>query len=65
VPSSKRPGKRHLYIEIPEALGQALEALADKNRRTITAEVTIALENHLQVTPDPAPARPKRRKKGE
>jgi hypothetical protein len=47
MPPQKRPGKRHLYVEIPETLGEQLDELAKRNRRTITAEVVLALEKHL------------------
>jgi hypothetical protein len=57
MPTQKRPGKRHLYVEIPEALGEALDALAARNRRTITAEVIIALEAHLGLS---APEEPQK-----
>jgi hypothetical protein len=65
MPSAKRPGKRHLYVEIPEALGARLDAEALRNRRSITMEVRMALEAHLGVVPDnvPAPAKKTRQRK--
>jgi hypothetical protein len=60
MPSAKRPGKRHLYVEIPEALGERLDAQALRNRRSITMEVRMALEVHLGVSPDEAPAAAKK-----
>jgi hypothetical protein len=36
----------HVYLE--PALRQALDQLAARSRRSVTAEVSIALENHLK-----------------
>jgi predicted transcriptional regulator len=46
--AEKRPGKRTLYIEVPEELGDRLDTLLKETRRTITAEVTLALELWLE-----------------
>lgn len=43
----------HLYI--PSDVYRKLKALADKNRRTVNSEITIAIEAHLE---------PKERKRG-
>jgi hypothetical protein len=63
----KRPGKRVLYIELPEEFVDRVEALADRNHRTLTGEVTLALENHLakheQGEEATTPAKPKRKGK--
>lgn len=37
-----------LHIYIPPEVRAALDALADENRRPLTTEVLIALENHLK-----------------
>jgi hypothetical protein len=47
VPPPNRTGVP-LYAYIPPALRDALDALVARNRRSITAEVQIALERHLQ-----------------
>lgn len=47
MPTKRRPGVRQLYTEIPDALAELLDALSQRNRRTLTAEVIIALERHL------------------
>jgi len=39
----------HLYI--PKDIYRKLRALADKNRRTVNAEITIAIEAHLKSGP--------------
>jgi hypothetical protein len=65
MPATRRPGKRLLYVELPEALGQQLDALAQHNRRTVTAEVILALEAHLGVSSDAAAATPPAKKKGK
>jgi len=36
----------HLYI--PKDIYRKLKALAEKNRRTVNAEITIAIEVHLK-----------------
>jgi len=46
MPSTKRPGST-LYCEIPPDLHARLRRLAHDNRRTVTAEVILALEAHL------------------
>ncbi len=48
MPAEKRPGKRTLYIEAPEELGERLDTLLKQTRRTITAEVILALEFWLE-----------------
>jgi hypothetical protein len=55
VPKEKRTGVRTLYVELSEELGRRLEALAARNRRTLKAEVVLALERHLGADPEPAP----------
>jgi predicted transcriptional regulator len=48
MPAEKRAGKRTLYIEAPEELGERLDTLLKQTRRTITAEVILALEFWLE-----------------
>ncbi len=56
MPTVRRPGKRTLYVELPEELWERLNTLAETNRRKITAEVVLALEAHLAAsTPVEAP----------
>lgn len=50
MPKEKRPGVRALYVELKEELGARLEALAEQNRRTLKAEVVLALERHLEAS---------------
>jgi predicted transcriptional regulator len=40
--------KRTLYIEVPEELALRLDELLAQTRRTITAEVILALEHWLE-----------------
>lgn len=65
MPMQRRLGKRTLYLEVDERLGEAIEGLANQNRRTLTAEITLALEQHLAhqgVLIEPlAPPRPRGR----
>lgn len=39
--------EKPLFLRLPPAYHQALEQLAKKNRRTLTAEAMIALEEHF------------------
>jgi len=51
---------RPVYVELEQGLVDQLEALAERNRRTLKAEITIALEKHVgseHLVPPPAPAR--------
>lgn len=43
----KRPGKKALSLQIDARLRDALDAVAAKNRRSLTAELEIALEAHF------------------
>lgn len=50
MPATKDPPKRAgkpLHVWIPKNLRDAIDAAADKNRRHITSEVEIALEEYL------------------
>lgn len=38
---------RRLHLRIPVSLGDQLNSIAWKNRRSITAEITLALEKHI------------------
>jgi hypothetical protein len=38
---------RPVYVELEQNLADRLEALAQRNRRTLKAEITIALEKHV------------------
>jgi hypothetical protein len=40
-------GRRPLYVELPEELWERLDAIRRRSRRTITAEVSLALEHWL------------------
>jgi hypothetical protein len=44
-----KPGPKRvsLYLEVPEAIRQAMERLAGKSRRTLTTECIVALENYI------------------
>jgi hypothetical protein len=39
-----------LHVYLPPEVRAAMDALADDNRRSLTTEVLIALENHLKAT---------------
>lgn len=59
-----KPARRSRTYRLPEDILDALEGLADDNRRTTTTELEIAIENHLKANgrlpPRLAkPARPK------
>ena len=45
-----------MTVYLPPALRAALDALADDNRRTLTAEVVMALEAHLLAAGREVPA---------
>jgi hypothetical protein len=48
MPRRKRPGEwTVLYVEVPPALKAQMQAKADENRRSLAAEVMIALEKHV------------------
>jgi hypothetical protein len=42
-------GRVPLFVEIDPALKKALEGMASKNRRTLTAEVTVIFEQAAKV----------------
>src|SRR5262245_2606657 len=44
MPTVPRPGTRPLYVELPHDLVEELETLAATNRRTLKAEITVAIE---------------------
>lgn len=48
----KRTGDRHatkmFSVRLPKPVMDKLRAIADKNRRTITAELIISLEKHFR-----------------
>jgi hypothetical protein len=64
MPREKRSGVGTLYVELSEDLGQHLEVLAERNRRTLKGEVVIALERHLAregvAGEEPTPKKPAR-----
>jgi hypothetical protein len=51
MPKPKRSTDRHkqktVSFRLPEALMDSFRSLADRNRRTLSGEVRIAIENHL------------------
>lgn len=51
MPIAPRPGTRPVYVELPQELAQSLEALAQANRRTLKAEITLAIERHVSANP--------------
>jgi hypothetical protein len=62
MPSPKKNADRHqqktVSFRLPENLMESFRALADRNRRTLSGEVRIAIENHLAangVAADDAP----------
>jgi hypothetical protein len=69
VVNKRREGVRALYVEVPDALAAALAALARGNRRTVKAEVVLALESHLRASgmdvPPLPPPRPRGRPRGK
>ena len=44
---SDNPAVRYLGVRIPDDLFEAVKDAAERDRRTLTAWVTIALERHL------------------
>lgn len=46
----------HLGVTVPATLKKQLEQLANKNRRKISEEVRIAVEDHLKASASPAAA---------
>lgn len=48
MPSLPRAGIRPIYVELDRHLAERLEALAEENHRTLKAEITIALEKHIE-----------------
>jgi hypothetical protein len=55
MPTVPRPGIRPVYVELEQALADQLEELARRNRRTLKAEITIALEKHVGEQPAALP----------
>jgi hypothetical protein len=51
MPSKPRAGVRPLYVELPQALYEALERGAARNRRPVKAELVRAVERHV-ATPE-------------
>lgn len=51
MPKPKRSTDRHkqktVSFRLPEELMDSFRSLADRNRRTLSGEVRIAIENHL------------------
>jgi len=47
MPKEPRPGMRPVYLELEQDLVERLEALAERNHRTLKAEFTAALMKHL------------------
>ncbi len=43
-----RPGKKPINLQIDARIRDALDALTEKTRRSLTAEIEIALEEHLR-----------------
>lgn len=52
MPKVPRPGKRTLYVEIPEGLGKVLDAKVASERRSLTTVVILALEQYLGTSPE-------------
>jgi hypothetical protein len=50
-----------MFVELPEELFAGLEALAEKNVRTIKGELIMALRGHLERSQD---AKPNKKKEG-
>jgi predicted transcriptional regulator len=48
MPAPKPPRKRTLSVEVPEELAQRLDGLLEQTRRSVTAEVPLALEFWLE-----------------
>jgi hypothetical protein len=47
IERGENPVVRYLGVRIPDELFEAVKAAAERDRRTLTAWVTIALEQHL------------------
>lgn len=66
MPRPKKVERRSRTYRLPVPLMEALERLADKNRRPVTTELEIAIEEHLrangEVPEPPAPAAPPKKK---
>jgi hypothetical protein len=59
-----REGVETLYVEVPPALKQWLGAQADAHRRSLTGELIVLLETHLdpRYKPEPPPPAAKAKK---
>jgi hypothetical protein len=64
MPRSARPGKKGLYVEIPEELYRLLDERAVEERRPKTTTVIIALEQYLGVGPAALDSKPASKGKG-
>lgn len=49
---------RRLHLRIPVSLGDQLNSIAWKNRRSMTAEIILALEKHISEEIKKAPDQP-------
>jgi hypothetical protein len=55
MPRRTRPGEwAIIYAEVPPPLKRKLEAMAVRNLRSVTGEITLALNKHTADEPDPA-----------
>lgn len=55
MPSTSRPGKRTLYVELPEELDRQLRLRCERTGAKIADEVRAAIGRHLAYPP-PEPA---------
>jgi len=53
-----------LYARIPEVLFQALKALAEKHKRSVTGEAEWALQQYVEANGEKLPELPPRPKQG-
>ena len=63
MPRRKRPGEwAVLYVEVPPELKAKMQAIADRHRRSLTAELIVALEAYTAEEPAPEVAGRKAKK---
>jgi hypothetical protein len=46
--AKRKEGHKPIFVEVPDALMERLRAVMDFNRRTLTAQVLLAIEQNVE-----------------